>query len=53
MKITRKLARQVEIKIRHGMATGALPIVERSSSTGTTARQEPDKAGGGEVDQGK
>jgi len=32
MKITRKLQRQVEIKIRHAMATGKLPVIERNSA---------------------
>jgi hypothetical protein len=42
MKIFRKLHRQVEIKIRHAMATGRLPVVERNS-TENQPRQELDK----------
>jgi hypothetical protein len=53
MKISRKMAHKVEIKIRHGLATGALPIVERSSANGTHARTGPEKAGSAEGEQGK
>ncbi len=53
MKISRKMRQQVEVKIRHGLATGALPMVERNSASGTHARPEPEKAGGAEMDQAK
>jgi hypothetical protein len=53
MKISRKLQRLVESKIRHGLATGALPVVERNSVSGTHSRPNPEKAGGSELDQAK
>ncbi len=53
MKITRKLQRQIEIKIRHGLATGALPVIERNSHPGHHARPEADKHGGAGIDQSK
>jgi hypothetical protein len=53
MKISRKMQHKVEIKIRHAMATGALPVMQRSSEAGAHARPEADKGGSAEVDQGK
>jgi len=53
MKISRKMQLQVEGKIRHGLATSALPIVERKSTTESHARPAPDKAGGADMDQAK
>ncbi len=35
----------VENKIRHAMATGQLPSVERNSTTGQLTRPESDKSG--------
>jgi hypothetical protein len=46
IKIFRKMQRQVEIKIRHAVATGRLHNVEPSSTTGTHPRPELDKADG-------
>jgi hypothetical protein len=43
---------QVEGKIRHGLATSALPIVERSSTTETHARPA-EKAAGVEKESAK
>jgi hypothetical protein len=53
MKITRKMQRQVELKIRHAMATGQLPIVERNSLTGSHQRQELEKADGNDAGHSK
>ena len=53
MKISRKMHRQVEAKIRHAMATGHLPLIERSTESGTGQRGEPGKAEGNESGQGK
>jgi hypothetical protein len=53
MKISRKMQRQVEIKIRHGLATGSLPVIERNSAGGHHARRDADKAGGNDLDPGK
>jgi hypothetical protein len=53
MKISRKMRLQVEGKIRHGLATSALPIVERNSATESNARPTPDKSGGADMDQAK
>jgi hypothetical protein len=52
MKISRKMRQQVEVKIRHGLATGALPIVERDSANGTHARPM-EKTGGADAEQAK
>ena len=46
MKISRKMQRLVEMKIRHAMATGPLPIIERNSTSGTHPRHETDKSEG-------
>lgn len=53
MKITRKMQRQVELKIRHAMATGQLPIVERNSTAGNHQRQELEKADGNDTGHSK
>jgi hypothetical protein len=53
MKITRKMQRQVELKIRHAMATGQLPILERNSTTGNHPRQEFEKADGNDAGHSK
>ena len=52
MKISRKMRLQVEGKIRHGLATSALPIVERNSATESHPRPGTEKAGG-EMEQAK
>jgi hypothetical protein len=46
MKITRKLNRQVELKIRHAMATGKLHIVERHHTTESDHKLGLDKSDG-------
>ena len=46
MKITRKLQRQVEIKIKHGMATGKLPHIERNSTGERESKPGTDSAEG-------
>ena len=43
MKIFRKLHQQMELKIRHAMATGVLPTVQRNTTTGTTQKTELEK----------
>ena len=53
MKISRKMQLQVEGKIRHGLATSALPIVERKSTSESHSRPMPDKAGGADMGQAK
>ncbi len=53
MKISRKMQLHIEGKIRHGLATSALPIIERNSATGTNARPEPKKSDGADADQAK
>ncbi len=53
MKISRKMQRQVEIKIRHGLATGSLPVIERSHAGGQHTRPDAGKGGGNDLDQGK
>ena len=53
MKISRKMQMQVEGKIRHGLATSSLPIVERKSATESHARPAPDKSSGSDLDQAK
>lgn len=49
MKISRKMQRQVEIKILHAMATGTLHVMQQGSPTGTHSRQESDKADGNDT----
>jgi hypothetical protein len=39
-KISRKIYRQVEAKIRYAIATGPLPFVERSPAAGTHHKEE-------------
>lgn len=46
MKISRKLQRQVELKIQHAIATGRLPVIQRSSSHGTDSKHEMDRTDG-------
>jgi hypothetical protein len=46
IKIFRKMHRQVELKIKHAMATGKLHHVERSLTTGDTSRQGIEKSDG-------
>jgi hypothetical protein len=46
MKISRKLHRQVELKIRHAMATGMLPTVIRNTPAGEPSRTEADRTEG-------
>ncbi|HEY0256858.1 MAG TPA: hypothetical protein VGC39_05390 [Candidatus Methylacidiphilales bacterium] len=46
MKISRKLQRQVENKIRHAMATGKLHSFERSSAGESDPKLGFDKADG-------
>jgi hypothetical protein len=53
MKISRKLQRLVENKIRHSMATGAFPGMERASATGPLPRAATDKTEGQAGDQAK
>jgi hypothetical protein len=53
MRISRKMQRQVEIKIRHAMATGQLPVVERNSTTGNYPRPELDRADGNDAGHSK
>ncbi len=53
MKISRKLARMVENKIRHGMATGSFHEPERSLITGPLPRPAQDKNSGIETDRTK
>jgi len=43
MKVTRKLQQQVEVKIRHAIATGPLPFVERSTTTQAHPKPESGK----------
>ncbi len=53
MKISRKIKLQVEMKIRHGLATGSLPLVERTSASPGHTQQIPAKASGSETDSTK
>lgn len=53
MKVSRKMQIHVEAKIRHAIATGPLPFVERSSTTETQPRQESDKTHGSDTGQSK
>jgi hypothetical protein len=53
MKVTRKLARMVENKIRHGMATGSFQEPERSLITGPLPRPAQEKSSGSETDRTK
>ncbi len=53
MKVSRKMRLQVEGKIRHGLATSALPIVERNSTADSHTRPGPEKAGGTDIDPAK
>jgi hypothetical protein len=42
----RKFQRQVEIKIKHGMATGKLPVIERNSTGDREPKPGVDNAEG-------
>ena len=53
MKISRKIRQQVEMKIRHAIATGSLPGVERPGTSTTYARQVPEKTNGTDTDSAK
>jgi len=53
MKISRKLQRLVENKIRHSIATGAFPGLDRASATGPLPRAVADKNEGQAGDQAK
>jgi hypothetical protein len=53
MKISRKIKLHVEMKIRHGLATGSLPVVERSSPSPSLSQQIPAKSSGAETDSTK
>ena len=46
IKASRKLQVHFEAKIRHAIATGPLPHIERSSATETHAKQELNKTDG-------
>jgi hypothetical protein len=43
------MQQKVEIKIRHGLATGALPVIERNSGSGHHSRPEAEKANGADI----
>jgi len=53
MKISRRMRMQVEGKIRHGLATSALPMAERTSTAESQVRPSPDKSGGAGLEQAK
>jgi hypothetical protein len=53
MKISRKIRLQVEMKIRHAMATGSLLEMERNATSTINARHIPAKASGSETDSTK
>jgi hypothetical protein len=53
MKISRKIHRHVEAKIRYAIATGPLPFVERSSSTGTHHKPDTTKVDANDTGQSK
>jgi len=53
MKIFRKLHQQMELKIRHAMATGILPIVQRNSTREATPKTGPEKPDGNDTGQSK
>jgi hypothetical protein len=53
IKVSRKMQRHVELKIRHAMATGILPVVERSSGNGAHSKSGTDKSEGNDLSQGK
>lgn len=52
MKISRKMIRQVENKIRHSMVTGSFHTEERGAGHPHHSRHSPDKTSAGE-EQGK
>ena len=53
IKIFRKMQQKVELKIRHGLATGKLPQVERSPGSVDASRQGIDKIDGTRLGQSK
>jgi len=53
MKISRKLQRMVENKIRHSMATGSFHGIERASTTGPLPRPVGDKSASADPEQVK
>jgi len=53
MKVSRKMQIHVEAKIRHAIATGPLPFVERSSTAAAQPRQVLDKANGNDTSHSK
>ena len=53
MKISRKMRLQVEGKIRHGLATSAIPIAERNSPAESHARPLPEKSDGTGLEQAR
>ena len=53
MKITRKLQRMVENKIRHAVVTGRLHDVERPNAAGSPTRPDSDKADGNGMSQSR
>ena len=53
MKVSRKLQVHFEAKIRHAIATGPLPYIERGSTRETEPKQESDKDNGTDADQSK
>lgn len=53
MKVSRKLQVQFEAKIRHAIATGPLPHVERGSTTEAHPKEALDKTAGKSTSQSK
>jgi hypothetical protein len=53
IKIFRKMHRQVELKIRHALATGKLHHLERHSGIESHSRSGTGKADGSELSQTK
>jgi len=53
MKIFRKLHQQMELKIRHAMATGILPTVQRNSTRDAAQKSGPDKPDGNDAGHSK
>jgi hypothetical protein len=51
--VTRKIQSMVEAKIRHAIATGPLPRIERSSSAETQPRSDANKSEQDGADQSK
>ena len=53
IKVSRKMQRQVELKIRYALATGVLPVVERNSGSESHARSGMEKSEGNDLGHGK